>query len=69
MVANRFDPFRDFWGWGIRRGMSGPLAGVWAFVLGDTGVLVETRTGRRYLIGADEPARLAAALDAARRKA
>ena len=66
VAVPRFDPVRDFWGWGIRRGMSGPLAGVWAFNLAGSGVLVETKSGRRYLIGADDPERLAAALDAAR---
>jgi hypothetical protein len=63
-----FDPMRDFWGFGIRRGVSGPLTGVRAFNLADAGVLVETRAGRRYLIGADDPERLAAALEAARGK-
>jgi hypothetical protein len=64
-----FDPTRDFWGWGIRFGVGGPLAGVLAFNLAGAGVLVETRAGKRYLIGADDPERLAAALDAARGKA
>lgn len=66
VAVPRFDPVRDFWGWGIRRGVTGPLAGVWAFNLAGSGVLVETKSGKRYLIGADDPERLAAALDAAR---
>lgn len=40
-----------------------------AFNLAGAGVLVETRAGKRYLIGADDPDCLAAALDAARGKA
>jgi hypothetical protein len=64
-----FDPMGDFGGIGIKRGLRGPLAGVWAFNLAGAGVLVETRAGKRYLIGADDPGRLAAALDAARGKA
>jgi hypothetical protein len=63
-----FDPVRDFGGWGIKRGISGPLVGVWAFNLADAGVLIETRAGKRYLIGTDEPERFAAALNAARGK-
>lgn len=66
VAVPRFDPVRDFWGWGIRRGVSGPLAGAWSFNLAGSGVLVETKSGKRYLIGADDPERLAAALDAAR---
>jgi hypothetical protein len=61
-----FDPMRDCWGWGIRRVVRGPLAGTWVFNLAEAGVLVETRAGRRYLIGADDPQRLAVALNAAR---
>jgi hypothetical protein len=64
-----FDPLRDLGGLGIRRGHSGELAGVWAFTLANGGVLVSTRNGRRYLIGTDEPERLAAALNAAREAA
>ena len=61
-----FDPVRDFGGWGIKRGFVGPFAGVWAFNLAASGVLVRTRQGKRYLIGSDQPDRLAAALNAAR---
>jgi hypothetical protein len=64
-----FDPMSDFGGIGIKRGLRGPLAGVLAFNLAGAGVLVETRAGKRYLIGAYDPDRLAAALDAARGKA
>jgi hypothetical protein len=61
-----FDPLRDFGGWGIRRGLFGAFAGVWAFNFAASGVLVRTRQGKRYLIGTDQPERLAAALNAAR---
>ena len=61
-----FDPVRDFGGWGIKRGLVGPFARAWAFNFGGSGVLVRTRRGRRYLIGTDQPDRLAAALNAAR---
>ena len=61
-----FDPLRDFGGWGVRRGLCGELAGVWAFNLAGAGVLVRTRKGRRYLIGSDRPEPLAAALNVAR---
>jgi len=62
-----FDPMRHFGGWGIRRGFFGDFAGVWAFNFASSGVLVRTRQGKRYLIGTDEPDRLAAALNAVRR--
>jgi hypothetical protein len=65
VAVPRFDPLRDFGGLGIRYGC-GAFAGVRAFIVGDRGVLVSTRAGKRYLIGADEPERLAAALDAVR---
>jgi len=61
-----FDPVRDFGGWRIKRGLMGDFAGVWAFNLAGTGVLVRTRQGKRYLIGTDHPERLAATLNAAR---
>jgi hypothetical protein len=61
-----FDPVRDFGGWGIRYGLIGDFAGVWAFNFAGSGVLVRTRQGKRYLIGTDHPERLAAALNAAR---
>ena len=60
---------RDFLGWGLGLGFRGDFAGVLAFNIGRSGVLVRTRKGRRYLIGTDEPERLAAALNAARRAA
>jgi hypothetical protein len=63
-----FDPVRDFGGWGIKRGLFGTFAGVWAFNFASSGVLVRTRQGKRYLIGADQPDRLAAALNAARER-
>ena len=66
VVVPEFDPVRDFGGWGIRRGLFGGFAGVWAFNLASSGVLVRTSKGKRYLIGTDQPERLAAALNAAR---
>lgn len=66
VAVPEFDPVRDFGGWGMRRGLFGEFAGVWAFNLAGTGVLVRTSRGKRYLIGADDPERLAAALNAAR---
>jgi hypothetical protein len=66
VAVPEFDSLRDFGGWGIRRGLFGDFAGVWAFNLASSGVLVRTSRGKRYLIGTDQPERLAAALNAAR---
>lgn len=56
----------DFLGWGIRLGFRGDFAGVWAFTLASSGVLLRTSKGTRYLIGTDQPERLVTALNAAR---
>jgi len=66
VAVPEFDPMRDFGGWGIKRGPWGQFGGVWAFNLASSGVLVRTSNGKRYLIGTDEPERLAAALSIAR---
>ena len=68
-VAVRAVSPRDFLGWGLGLGFRGDSAGVLAFNLGRSGVLVRTSKGRRYLIGTDQPERLATALNAARRAA
>ena len=54
-------PFADFRGWGIqsRHGMRAYLFG------GSRGVRIETRQGKKYLIGCREPERLASVLRAA----
>ena len=39
------------------------------FFRGNRGVLIETESGKKYLIGSDHPERLAAVLDVARRMA
>jgi hypothetical protein len=58
-----FRPFRDFGGWGIRRGRSG-----WAFtVRGTRGVRLTFRSGTPLVIGSQEPERLYQSIEAARR--
>ena len=63
--VHEFSPLREFGGYGIRfnRRMKG------YFFRGNRGVLIETESGKKYLIGSDHPERLAAVLDVARRMA
>jgi hypothetical protein len=59
--VHSFSPLRDYGGWGIRWSPRG-----WAFFLrGNRGALIETVRGRRYLLGSDNPDRLAAVIEAA----
>ncbi|MCL6613689.1 MAG: DUF1648 domain-containing protein [Firmicutes bacterium] len=61
-----FSPLKDFGGWGIRVNTEG----TWAFFYrGSKGVLITRRDGRKVLLGSDDPARLAAVIEAARRVA
>jgi hypothetical protein len=61
-----FSPLADFGGWGIRYSWRKRTWGY--FLRGRVGVRIETVKGKRYLLGSDEPERLAAicqsALDA-----
>jgi hypothetical protein len=57
-----FSPLRDFGGWGIRYGRGG----YGYFWRGNRGVQVRTKRGKQYLIGSDDPERLAAVIAAAR---
>jgi hypothetical protein len=58
-----FSPLKDYGGWGIRY-----AGGTWAYFLrGHQGVRVETRGGKRYLIGSDDAERLAGILRAGAR--
>ena len=56
-----FSPLRDFGGWGIRYGRKK----TWGYFLrGRRGVLLVSAAGKRYLLGSDDPERLAAAIEA-----
>jgi hypothetical protein len=49
-----FSPVLNYGGWGIRY-----AAGTWAYIIrGNSGVRIETKEGKRYLIGSDEPEQL-----------
>jgi hypothetical protein len=62
-----FHPLRQFGGWGIRLGSVDDKGRVWGFFLeGNTGVLLRSRKGKRYLIGAADPERLLAVVNVAR---
>ena len=53
-----YAPIREFGGWGIRRGRKG-----WAYnVRGKQGVQLTMTTGKRILIGTQQPDRLSAAI-------
>jgi hypothetical protein len=55
-----FHPLKDFGGWGILR-----AGNTTAYILrGTRGVRLQTRSGREYVIGSEEPEKLAAALRA-----
>jgi hypothetical protein len=57
-----FSPLRDFGGWGIRCGRGG----YGYFWRGNRGVQLRTTQGKQYLVGSDDPERLAAVIAAAR---
>ncbi|MCX7045258.1 MAG: DUF1648 domain-containing protein [Candidatus Sumerlaeota bacterium] len=64
--AESFNPIGDFGGWGIRYSLRKKM---WGFYLyGAHGVKVELKNGKRYLLGSDNPDRLAAVCEAARSK-
>jgi hypothetical protein len=48
-----FNPMRDFWGWGIRYGLSGKNKWIMAYVYfnENSGVQFEFKSGRRILLG------------------
>lgn len=64
MAGHAFNAVRDFGGYGIRANREMRAF----FFQGERGVKVTTSDGRRYLIGSDHPARLAAVIEAARRQ-
>ena len=50
MVTYR--PFRDYGGWGIRRGRKG----VWAYTMsGNRGIRIEKKDGKKLLFGSQQP--------------
>ena len=58
--VHKFEPLRDFGGYGIRFNQE-----MQAYYLrGDTGVKVIARSGKKYLIGSDQPGHLAAVITA-----
>jgi hypothetical protein len=60
-----FSALGDFGGWGFYRYSFSQRA--WGlFLSGGTGVIVQTKNGRRFLIGSNSPEKLAAATEAAR---
>lgn len=61
--ARRYDPIREYGGWGIRRGRKGGAFNV----SGDRGVQLVFTNGRRLLIGSQRAEELAAAIERARR--
>jgi hypothetical protein len=66
-AACEFNPLRQFGGWGIRRGSLEGWGGVWGYFLeGNTGVVIRTRKGKCYLIGAGDPESLLAVVNVAR---
>jgi hypothetical protein len=58
----RFNPVMDFGGWGVRYSLKLKTLGF--FLYGGEGVRIETATGKKYLIGSDEPGKLASLLQA-----
>ncbi|HEV8670895.1 MAG TPA: hypothetical protein VGS01_09185 [Candidatus Limnocylindria bacterium] len=62
--ATRYRPLLDYGGYGVRLGFKG-----WAYnVSGDGGVLVETMSGARVMIGSQRPRDLEAAIARAKRE-
>jgi len=61
--VNSFRPMRDFGGWGIKGGWTKNWKGVAGFFMSGTrGVLIQTKKGKKYLLGSDTPDRLAAVI-------
>lgn len=61
-----FNPMRDFWGWGIRYGLTRGSRWVMAYVYfnENRGVQFELKNGRRLLLGSRRTDELLSALDA-----
>lgn len=60
-TVEEFSPLRDFGGYGIRYGKR-----MWAFFFrGGRGVVLSKKSGKRYLIGSDDPDALLAVIRAA----
>lgn len=59
-----YRPILEYGGWGIRRGRTGNAYNV----SGNQGLLLTLKSGRTFLIGSQQPARLQAAVDTAKRK-
>jgi hypothetical protein len=57
-----FSPLHDFGGYGIR--LNGEMQAY--FLKGDRGVLLSVAGGKRYLLGSDDPEKLATVINAAR---
>jgi len=60
--VHSFNPLKDFGGWGLR--WNREMRAV--FLRGDRGVKITNHDNSRYLIGSDQPERLAAVIEAAR---
>jgi len=60
--VHAFAPLRDFGGYGIR--FNGEMQAY--YLQGDRGVKITTVYGKKYLVGSDHPAHLAAVIDSAR---
>jgi hypothetical protein len=60
LEAVSYSPLREYGGWGLRRGRSGPAYSAW----GDRGVLLTFADGRTVLLGSQRAEQLAAALRA-----
>jgi hypothetical protein len=60
--VHSFAPLRDFGGYGIR--FNGEMQAY--YLQGDRGVKITTVYGKKYLVGSDHPAHLAAVIDSAR---
>lgn len=62
----RYRPLRDAGGWGWRYGRFEGASCLFFNARGDTGVLVLTHAGKRYVVGSQYPDALKASLDEAR---
>ncbi len=59
-----FSPIADFGGWGIRISLRSGMKGY--YIRGSRGVLMETKSGKKYLVGSDDADRLAVVIETAR---
>lgn len=62
--AVKYNPLKEYWGWGIRYGLRGKAYNV----SGDKGLRVKLRTGKEILFGSQKPEELAKAIETARQR-